>query len=167
VLSNIDFQMNDHAIRRLLRVAIRTLGVLLVAGHLSLSAAERQPTYDYAAQTEVDGYTIRVGLIHNHELLAEYRKIVEVVRNGTVVATHEYRDPGGFASFYLLRREKRLIVVDGLKRGFVLELDSGKTQPAKLADVPSGFDSQSFGRFMFVARPKREYKWVKAEDVPK
>ena len=143
------------------------LGVMFAAMSLSLAAAERPPAYDYSAQTEVDGYTIRVGLIHNHELLAEYRKIVEVVRNGTVIATHEYRDPGGFANFYLLRRENRLIVVDGLTRGFVLELESGKTQPAKPADIPSGIDSQSFGRFMFVAKPKREYKWVKAEDVPK
>lgn len=118
----------------------------------------------YAASTSVDGYDIGVELIHNHEFLAEYRKIVTIRRGTEVVAVREYQDPGGLASFYIVRDGTRLRIFDGMSRGFDLDLKTGGATDISggMNEVTTGF----VGRFMFTATPTHDYRWVADTQPP-
>ena len=102
----------------------------------------------------------------DHPFLAEYRKVVEVRQGETLVATREYQDPGGLASFYLLRDGTRITVVDGVVHGFVLDTATGTVTEVVVDAVPRDFPEQSFGRFMFISDPKHRYRWVRREELP-
>jgi hypothetical protein len=118
----------------------------------------------YSAEAAFDGYTIHIDLYHNHERLAEYRKVVEVRQGDRVIASREYHDTGGLASFYLLRKGTRITVVDGVVRGFVLDTAKGTVDEVQIDNVPQDFPEQSFGRFMF--GPKHQYRWFLREELP-
>jgi hypothetical protein len=121
----------------------------------------------YKAEMTVEGYTICVELFHNHEFLAEYRKVIKVEREGKLVVTKEYLDTGGFASFYVLRAGNHMTVVDGILQGFVVDLTTGATAEVDSDTIPKDLTEQCFGRFMFVQGSDRRYKWVPGNDLPK
>jgi hypothetical protein len=92
--------------------------------------------------------------------------VVQIFRGENVIVARQYQDPGGLASFYLLRDGSRVTVVDGLVRGFVLDTSTGGVAEVNSGTVPRDFPEQSFGRFTFVAKPDHKYRWVLREGSP-
>ena len=58
----------------------------------------------YAADAKIDGFDFEVKLFRNHPMLAEYRKVVKVKQGDKLLLEREFIDPGGLASFYVLRK---------------------------------------------------------------
>jgi hypothetical protein len=156
-------------------LALSLIALSLVVGCVRNStqrpaSTREQPVFgvpEYSAETTVENYIIHVDLFHSHPFLAEYRKVVRVTHAGKLIVTKEYRDTGGLASFYLLRNGNRIIVVDGILQGFVLNPATGSISNVDPDSVPDEFTTRSFGRFMFVDDPDRAYKWIPSKDLPK
>jgi hypothetical protein len=148
-----------------------TLALLLTLIGCLASAADPSRAFDYFAQTEIDGYTIKVGLIRSHPFLAEYKKFLTVTRQNKFVGAKQCADTGGFTSFYLLRNGTSITILDGFHNGLVLDTATGAVSDVKADDLPKDWDKQSFGRFMFINDPARNYdrtyKWFTAEALPK
>jgi hypothetical protein len=119
----------------------------------------------YAAGAKIDGFDFEVKLYRNHPMLAEYRKVVMVRQGDKLFLEREFIDTGGLASFYLLRHGDRMIVLDGVRNGFVLDVRSGGITDVDIDSIPDKYWEQSFGRFIFVNQQKQTYQWVPKEDL--
>ena len=119
-----------------------------------------------SAEKQLDGFDFKVTFFRNHSMLAEYRKIVKVTRGEQLLLEREFIDTGGLATFYFLRQGNRIIVLDGVRNGFVLDLLSGEISKVDIDSLPEKFQEQEVGRFMFVFQEKRSCKWVAKEEIP-
>lgn len=153
----------------LFALALGSVAVLVIVSVVSVSFFPNHVDKNevaYSANTTIDGYVFQVTLFRNHPMLAEYRKLLQVKRAEKLILEREFFDTGGLASFYFLRRGDRIVVLDGLRDGFVLEIPTGEISEIDLDSIPTEFPAESFGRFMFVNQPDHSYRWVAKEDLP-
>lgn len=121
---------------------------------LSLSFVGCSVKYDYVAETKIEGFILRIGLKHSHPFLAEYKRVLEVERDGRVEKKEIFPDTGGNAW---------VAVVDDRGR---LELrDLGGIQFSDKLPSSARKHREYLGRFDFDA--KKSYRFIPASSDPR
>ncbi|XCN71700.1 MAG: hypothetical protein Q3M24_15470 [Candidatus Electrothrix aestuarii] len=68
--------------------------------------------YTLVSEYQFDNIKIKIGLIHNHPYLAEYRKFIEISSQETLIAKEElFPDSGGYAWVAIYKDDKNNIIV--------------------------------------------------------
>ena len=136
---------------------MRAMLFLLLACCLT-SCGKSEPVTRYADAT-VGPFVILVELTSAHPFLNEYEKRVEIRRGAVSIATFSLVDPGGFAAVYIVEQKGRLLIVDGLVNGKVIDKDSGRAIDVNPVTVPDDFTERNVGQFRFV-ETAAVYQWV-------
>lgn len=125
---------------------------------------QRVSSKRHSAQADVGGYQIQVELASSHPTLAENNKRLIIRKNMAPLFSGDFADPGGFANFYVVPKGKKLYVVDGLMNGVVINTSNNEVSPKfEPFEVSGELDESMTGKFMFVDKPTREYRWIPKE----
>jgi hypothetical protein len=115
----------------------------------------------FSAQAAVDGYDIGVELITSHPTLAEHKKLLKIQNGGKVIFKGEFHDSGGFSRFFVLRKEEKIFVVDGLGNGVAINTkNKSVSTEVSSRDVDPDWNDPNVGVFQFVDKPSYAYSWV-------
>ena len=79
--------------------------------------------YVYSTSTDVDGVSIRVGLVHNHVFLAEYRWLVHI--NGGPCIDFG-REPGGYAYVNVYSLDDRIVLQSFAPNIMIIDKKTGE-----------------------------------------
>jgi hypothetical protein len=124
------------------------------------------PTPAYQSTYSFGDVELQIELNHAHPFLAEYQKIVTVSKHNVVIGTEEFMDTGGLSSLYVFRDGESLTIIDGIGNGVQIDTENSTCKRINENQLVKEIDESSIGRFMFVAEPSREYKYISAEQLP-
>ena len=119
----------------------------------------------YRANAEVDGFPITVEMAPSHPFLNEYTKHVEIKRASKPLASFDLSDPGGFTTLYVVVTGERMLVIDGLMNGRVIDKNSGSAYEIDPSTIPHDFSERNNGVFKFVESPN-VYQWAGPPQSP-
>ena len=89
---------------------MRSISILL--NILAMAAISCSQRYDHSAQTEIDGIIFRVGLMHSHPYLAEYKRFLEIEHAGEIQRKEIFPDTGGYAWVAVVNNCGNLEIID-------------------------------------------------------
>lgn len=132
---------------------------------LAVVGCSNEKPQSYRANAQVDGFQITVEMAPSHPFLNEYKKHIEIKRASKTLASFDLSDPGGFATLYVVVAGERMLVLDGLMNGKVIDKNSGSASEIDPSTVPSDFSERNIGVFKFAESP-HGYRWVSALQSP-
>lgn len=132
---------------------------------LALAGCSNEEPVSYRANADVDGFLITVEMAPSHPFLNEYTKHVEIQRASKTLASFDLSDPGGFATLYVVDAGDRLLVVDGLMNGRVIDKNSGSATGIDPSTVPRDMSERNIGVFKFTDSTNG-YSWIPTRRSP-